>query len=43
MSKHLFNNEFIGLPVVAIDYLFESNTDIPKRKSKKKRVQKKVN
>lgn len=42
MSKHLFNNKFIGSLVVEIDYLFESNTDIPKRKVKRKEF-KKVN
>ena len=41
MNKYLFNKDFLsGLPIVTIDHLFESNTNIPKRKSKNKRIQK---
>ena len=32
---------FNGLKVVTADYLFETNTSIPKRRHKKKRIQKK--
>ena len=43
MNKYLFNKDFLsGLPIVKIDHLFESNTNIPKRKSKNKRIQKKL-
>lgn len=41
MNKYLFNKDFLsGLPIVTIDHLFESNTNIPKEKVKIKEYKK---
>ena len=43
MDKYLFDKGILtGVSVATLDHLFESSTNIPKRKSKKKRIQKKL-
>ena len=43
MNKYKFDKGVLnGLPVETIDHVFESCTNIPKRKSKKKRIQKRL-